>query len=173
MKPVSPRQRLAQALDTIGDIERYAVLSGVSPREFANAQAGRQVATIPFLRICVAVQHDPLPELAHRMPERPSDFDFLLLAIALRMHRGLSGLSKAELAHKLDVSPVTIRRIEDSKASLIGVVLRVCTLVGIHPFGFLGVTNTASISKKIEVKQRSLKVFASPVSRETSTGERA
>lgn len=149
----SPRELLAQALDAYGDIERHAHKAGVSPKDFLNAQTGRPCPTIPFLRICVAIQHDPLPSIPYQMPEKPSDFDFLLLSIALRMHRGLTGQSRAQIAKALDVSPVTVRRIEEGKSSLVGVILRACTMIGLHPFGFLTVTDTPCRSSRDNVSR--------------------
>ena len=168
MKPLSPRQRLAQALDAIGGIERYAVLSGVSPRDFANAQSGRQVATVPFLRICVAVRHDPLHELPHKMPEIPSNFDFCLLALAFYVKRNLNGQTEAQTARALGVELETICRMERGERMPIGVVLRACKFVNVHPFGYLAVLDTPSISKKIDTPAIFLKT--SHVSRETSVG---
>jgi hypothetical protein len=157
----SPRERLAQALQNVTDIARCAHKAGVTPREFSNAQVARPCPTVPFLRICVAIQHDPMPSLPHSMPEKPSDFDFGFFSMAFRMKRGLNGDSEAAAALQLDFMPVTIGRIERGDALLIGVVLKVCKYLQIHPFGYLAVTNTpVSFFKN------------SHVSRETSEGVR-
>jgi hypothetical protein len=158
----SPRERLAQALDPIGDYARLAHKAGVTPREFLNAQAGRPCPTIPFLRICVAIQHDPMPSLPHLMPEKPSDFDFGFFSMAFRMKRAMNGHNEAQAAAAMGFKAATIRRIEQGDALLVGVVLKVCSYLQIHPFGYLSVTDTAAISKVVE------KPAKPRVSRETS-----
>ena len=157
----SPRELLAQALDAYGDIERHAHKAGVSPKDFLNAQTGRPCPTIPFLRICVAIQHDPLPSIPHQMPEKPSDFDFGFFSMAFRMKRTLEKDCPAAAALRMDIMPATITRIERGDRLLFGVVARAWRYIGIHPFGYLGV----SILKKIETPPS----FFSPshVSRET------
>jgi hypothetical protein len=139
---LSPRERLAQALQNVTDIARCAHRAGVTPREFANAQVKRPCPTIPFLRICVAIGHDPLPELPHKMPEKPSDFDFGFFSMAFRMKRAMLGLTEIGAGHALLVLPATIRRIERGDKLQISVVLRACVMIGVHPFGYLAVTDT-------------------------------
>lgn len=167
MKPLSPRQRLAQALDAIGDYARLAHKAGVTPRDFLNAQSGRPCATIPFLRICVAVRHDPMPEIPHIMPEKPSDFDFGFFSMALCLKRGLNGHNEAQAGAAAGLSPVTISRIERGDALAIGIIVRACKYMNIHIFSYLAVTDTPSISKKIEVKTP-ISSRVRNVSRETS-----
>src|SRR5580704_15541476 len=140
--PLSPRERLAQALDPIGDYPRLAHKAGVTPREFLNAQTGRPCPTIPFLRICVTIQYDPMPSLPHLMPEKPSDFDFGFFSMAFRMKRAMNKDSEAAAALQLDFMPATIGRIERGDALLIGVIIKACKYVGIHPFGYLSVGDT-------------------------------
>lgn len=135
----SPRERLAVALDAIGDIARYAVIAGVSPRQFANAQSARPCSTVAFLRICVAVRHDPLPILPHKMPFKPSDFDFEFFSIGFRMKRIERGENDRQAAVALGFSPATVCRIEKPDAMQIGVILRACEYIGCHPFGYLAI----------------------------------
>jgi hypothetical protein len=144
LKPLSPRQRLAQALDAIGDYAQLAHKAGVTPRDFLNAQSGRPCPTVPFLRICVAVKHDPMPELAHIMPERRSDFDFGFLSIAFQMKQAMRGDTDAAAALHMDFKVATIRRIKRGDALLIGVILKVCKYIEMHPFGYLSVSDTPS-----------------------------
>ena len=165
MKPLSPRERLAQALDAIGDYAQLAHKAGVTPRDFLNAQSGRPCATVPFLRICVTIGLDPMPEILHVMPAKPSDFDFGFFSMALRLKRGLNGHSEAQAGAAAGLSHVTISRIERGDALAIGIVVRACKYMNIHVFSYLAVTDTPSISKKIAKPP----VFSEPlhVSRET------
>lgn len=139
--PLSPRQSLATALESITDIARCAHRAGVTPREFANAQVARPCPTIPFLRICVAIQHDPLPSIPHKMPEKPSDFDFGFFAMGFRIRRALNLHDENAAASAIGVSRETVCRIERGDRLLIGVVLRACTYAGIHVFGYMAPAN--------------------------------
>jgi hypothetical protein len=169
--PLSPRERLAQALDAIGDYAQLAHKAGVTPRDFLNAQSGRICPTVPFLRICVAVRHDPMPELPYIMPEKPSDFDFGFLSMAFQMKQAMRGDSHAAAARRMGFRPATIRRIERGDAVLIGVIRKVCKYIEIHPFGYLAVADTPSISKKIN--EAKTPAARSHVSRETLPRKRA
>jgi hypothetical protein len=159
---LSPRERLAQALDTIGDYAQLAHKAGVTPRDFLNAQTGRPCPTVPFLRICVAIRHDPMPELPHIMPEKPSDFDFGFFSMAFRMKRFMRQHSEAAAAVEMGFQAATICRIERGDALLIGVILKVCKYIEMHPFGYLSVCDTPAIAKAVEKSPRPR------VSRETS-----
>jgi hypothetical protein len=163
----SPCERLAQALQNVTDIARCAHRAGITPREFANAQVARPCSTIPFLRICVAIQHDPMPSLPHSMPKKPSDFDFGFFSMAFRMKRAMNGHDEAQAAAAIGFQAATIRRIERADALLIGVVLKVCKYLELHCFSYLSVTDTPAISKKIEAKSH-LSIRRPHVSRETS-----
>lgn len=167
--PPSPRELLAQALDAYGDIALHAHKAGVSPKDFLNAQTGRPCPTIPFLRICVAIQHDPLPSIPHKMPEKPSNFDFGFFSMAFRMKRAMNGHNEVQAAAALGYTPATITRIERGDALLIGVVLKVCNYLQVSPFGYLSVSDTPAFSKKIEAAP----ILRKPrdVSRETLPAE--
>ncbi|HWX14336.1 MAG TPA: helix-turn-helix transcriptional regulator [Methylocella sp.] len=162
----SPRERLAQALDTIGDYAKLAHKAGVTPRDFLNAQTGRPCPTVPFLRICVAIRHDPMPELPHIMPDKPSDFDFGFFSMALRLKRGLNGHDEAQAGAAAGLSPVTISRIERGHELAIGIIICACKYMNIHIFSYLAVTDAPSISKKI--KEAKPPPLRPSVSRETS-----
>jgi hypothetical protein len=119
----------------------------------------------------VAIQHDPMPEIPYTMPGIPSDFDFGFLSVALVLKRGLNGHIEAQAGAAAGLSPVTIGRIERGDALAIGIVIRACKYMNIHIFSYLAVTDTSSISKKInEAKAPSLRPS---VSRETLPRKRA
>src|ERR1700722_4375854 len=159
--PLSPREHLAQALEISGEAH-YAHRAGVSPREFMNAKRARPCPTVPFLRICVAIRHDPMPESPSVIPEKPSDFDFGFLSMALCLKRGLNGHDEAQAGAVACLSPVTISRIERGDALAIGIIVRACKYMDIHCFSYLSVTDTPSISKPAAFSVRPY------VSRETS-----
>jgi hypothetical protein len=94
---------------------------------------------VAFLRICVAMQHDPLPIILHPMPLKPSDFDFEFFSIGFRMKRIMRDENDREAAVALGFSAATVCRMERADAMQIGVILRACEYIGCHPFGYLAI----------------------------------
>ena len=142
MSELSPREKLATVLAHIGaDRGRNnARKAGVSVIQFANAVMGRPTTTVAYLRICVAYRIDPLPELPHPNVTIPTDFDHCLLAIGFRLRRHMNKHTVRDVAKLINVSPVTVFRVENGHAMSIGVVLRVCRYLDQHPFAFLRVS---------------------------------
>ena len=139
----SPRDRLAQALDPYGDIAGIAVKAGVTARQMMNAQSARPVTTVAYLRICAAIRFDPAPDIPKyaAFPDTPSDFDFAFFSMAFWMKRGMNLHTDRQAAKLVGVSPSTICRIERGDAMFIGVVIRACKYIEIHPFGYFCVPN--------------------------------
>jgi hypothetical protein len=134
----SPREDLAVALDVAENVwtrARIAALSGVSPRQAANAIMGRPVATVAHLRLCAALGLDPLPQFPHAQVA-PADFDFVVFALAMRMARALKKHTEREAAAVMKVSPSTVCRIENAHEMTITVVLKACAYVQMHPFAY-------------------------------------
>lgn len=136
MTQISPREALAQALDPYGDVANIAIRAGVSPRQMMNAQSGRPVATVAYLRICAAIRFDPAPELHSdewHWPE-PQGFCFPQFAVGFRIRRNLKLHTEADAANAMGLSKSTVSRIENAHEMQIGVVLKACTYLGMHPF---------------------------------------
>jgi DNA-binding XRE family transcriptional regulator len=136
---ISPRERLAGALATYADHVALAQAAGVSAREMANAIEARPVNAIAYLRLCVAANYDPLPELPHARPPKPSDFDFSFFAAGFLMRRAINGHTDRQAGKVIDVAPATICRIESANVMSIGVVMRACRYIGVHPYGYCAV----------------------------------
>ena len=139
MTQISPREALAQALDPYGDVWRIAVKAGVTDRQIMNAQSGRPVATIAYLRICAALQFDPCPALHGDDPWQfpaPQTFMFPALAISFRVVRFLNLHTEVQAAASMQLSKSTVSRIENAHEMQIGVVLKACKYVNSHPFRF-------------------------------------
>ena len=136
----SPRECLAAALEAaaprfpcrLGGIAKAA---GVCTRIIANAAQARPVATVPYLRICAAIGHDPLPELACPYAE-PAPFDATLFAIGFRIARGLCGHSTRQAGEIIGCSAATICRLENAEVISIGVVLRACRYMQRSPWAY-------------------------------------
>jgi DNA-binding XRE family transcriptional regulator len=131
---ISPRERLAGAL-SIADVPNVATLAGITPRQAANAIKGRPTTATAYLRLCVACGLDPAPGLPYGAVV-PSDFAFDFLGLAVRLTRRIRAHSDRDAAKVLGVAPATICRLERGDTVSIGVVLRACEYVGVHPFGY-------------------------------------
>jgi hypothetical protein len=151
----TPRERLAAFLQAKGikATAEFAHKAGITTRHAANALTGRPVATVPYLRICAALGFDPLPELSYRIPE-PADFDFAFFAMGFKIARGLKGDKDRTAADAIGgISASTICRIELAHIMGIGVVLRACRYIGLHPFGYLRVPQAAVFGLKTDVSR--------------------
>jgi hypothetical protein len=136
---IPPREALAQALDPYGDVARIAIRAGVTDRQIMNAQSGRPVATIAYLRICAAIKYDPSPDLHGDNPwhfPEPQTFQSAALAVAFRIRRGLNGHIEDDAAKLMHLSRSTVSRIENGHEMQIGVVLKACNYLNMHPFRF-------------------------------------
>ena len=134
MTAPSPRERLAEVLSTWRGNPPIGK-AGVTARQYANAQLGRPVAVVPFLRICAAVGHDPCPDLPHPMIE-PANFDPVLFGMAFKVARGLRGHSDRQAGAAIEASAATVCRIERGDSVFIGVLIRACRYVGVSPLGY-------------------------------------
>jgi hypothetical protein len=148
MAAISPRDALAAHLDALkpGECCDLASRCGISTKQAANALLGRPVATIPFLRISIATDFDPFPELPHERTPL-GDFDFAAFATAFRLTRGILRLSERSSARFLNVSAATICRLENADPMFIGVILRACRFIGVHPFAYIGTATNVSHGK--------------------------
>lgn len=138
----------------------FACRAGVNARQIANAASARPVATVPFLRICIAFGFDPLPQIPHLPPVEPRDFDHERFALGFKIGRCLKGQSEREAAAAIDVSPSTVSRLERGHLMSIGVILRACVFLESHPFGWLRVPSVPRETFHVPIKQTTEAVTA-------------
>jgi hypothetical protein len=144
MNRTNPREQLAVYLKQHGidACAQFAIRAEVGHRQMANAMQGRPVATVPYLRLAAASGFDPLPELDHPAVV-PSDFDAAFFAVAMNMRRQLNHHTDRQAADAMGLSAATVCRIERGDSVNIGVIIKACRYVGIHPFGYLRPANPA------------------------------
>ena len=142
MSGISPRQRLAQALGKVRNRLELPVKAGVSSRYVGNAVLGIPVPTIPYLRLCMAIGLDPAPGRILIIPP-PSNFDFDFFALGFTLARRVKRDNLEMAATVLEVRPSTIAALERGYALPIGVVLRACNYINIHPFGYCTTPNVS------------------------------
>ena len=98
LKNTSPAEALATALDnTLIPLSHLASKARITPFHAERAIRGRLVTTGPYLRLCVALGFNPLPEIPHAEPVL-GDFDSVMLAMRLRLHRNFNDRSVVEAA---------------------------------------------------------------------------
>ena len=171
LKHTSAAERLAMVLEEFrsSEISAYGSKAGISAFHLAQAMSGRLNATIPYLRLAAAMHYDPTEAgtwpIDQAMPI--GDFDFVMLAMGLRMRRILSSHTPSEAAKAMDIGFGLVARFERGDALAIGPTMKVCAYVQQHPMALIRQPERIG-------KYRSDLPSEAPVSRETSlpTGDR-
>jgi hypothetical protein len=169
MKPrATPRETLAAVLEYRGRdaLEGLATEAGVPFAAASNAWHARPVNTVQFLRLCIALGLNPMPEIATTMPGKPADLDRSLLGAGLKIRRGLNDHSLRDAADSVGVAHSTIRRMEAGDAVSIAAVLGACRYVGVHPFGYLQRENVSRESTVTARRGDDSRVVAAAAARE-------
>jgi hypothetical protein len=142
LKHTSAAERLAIALESFRQpqIVAYARTAALSSRHTEQAIRGRLQATVPYLRLAAAIGHDPLRDampwpLGEVTPV--GDFDFVMLAMGLRLRRGLNHHTDQDAATAMGLGVGFLRRLEQAAQLTIGPVLRACRYAKVHPFGYI------------------------------------
>jgi len=139
-RTLSPRIKLARLFgrfprQTWPDLARRA---GVTSKQVVNLVVGQPISANAYLRLCVVLEHDPLPDLPVPMGElRPADLDQVLFALGFRLRRGLNKHTMRQAGEACQMSAATVMRLERGEVMSIGVVLRSCAYIKVHPFGYL------------------------------------
>lgn len=122
-------------------LAELGVQAGTDASVIAQIAECRRISTSDYLRLCVASDFDPLPKLIPALSWNqtlaPSDFDFPIFAMALQIRRGLKGQSRHQAAQELGLTDLGYGRIEQGWKQPIGVVLRCCRYMEMHPFSYL------------------------------------
>lgn len=161
----TPRTSLARAFARIEQDQIPAVASaaGVSPRQVSNLIVGRPVKANAFLRLAVALGHDPLPELPHSSLIYPADFDHAMMAMGCRIKRGLNRHSVRQAGEAMGVSGFTVSRLENAHVTSIGVVLKACLYIGVHPFNYFRLRFTGNMYSNSLNKQQTPETLTAAV----------
>ena len=133
-----PRIELSRRLAPMNCAARAEIASeaGISARQIGNVIVGQPVGTVAVLRLCAVTGIDPLPEIEHQSIS-PGDFQFGFFALGFAIRRRLNNEDVRECARTIGVGPATILRIERGDVMSIGVVLKACRYIKIHPFAYV------------------------------------
>src|SRR5262249_27141114 len=146
-----PRIKLSRLF---GKIDRkawpeIATRAGVTSTQVVNLVVGYPISANAYLRLAVAMEYDPLPALP--MPSgmiRPGDLDQVMFALGFRLRRGLNNHTLREAGKCCSMSGATALRLERGMIMSIGVVLRACAYIQVHPFGYLQTVPMANVSRE-------------------------
>ena len=113
-------------------LSRHAAESPHVLREIERATSKRHPV------VSLRIDHAPLPVLAQPIGEvRPADLDQGLFALGFRLRRGLNKHTMRQAGEACQMSAATVMRLERGEVMSIGVVLRCCAYIAVHPFGYL------------------------------------
>lgn len=145
-----PRQILSSAITSrtmlapspVDAMLAIAKKAGVGVKAIAKAAGGGHIPTIDHLRLCAAIEIDPMAGLGPTLygmgiafPE-PADFDPHLLSLGLQLRQQLNRHTYGEACKAMGVKAGTLQRLIAGRKQPIGATLRACSYVVVHPFGY-------------------------------------
>ena len=89
-----------------------------------------------YLALCAAVGIDPIDGKPRHVKELSSNVVWWLLSGALHITRSLKKLDQRTAAKVIGISPATVCRVELGQPVSIGVLIKVCAFIGVHPDGY-------------------------------------
>jgi hypothetical protein len=149
----APQQVLRDALTAkciqgsspLQSLIELAQKAGVGVKTIAKASGGHPIPTVDHLRLCAAIELDPLAGigpshygLQKRYPT-PSTFDFGFFSMGFRLKQRLNRHSDRKACQVIGIKAGTLKRLKLAHALPIGPVLRACAYIGVHPFGYFAV----------------------------------
>ena len=118
------------------DFDAVAQHAGVTPRQASMARAGKPINAGAHLALCAATGIDPVNGKSRPVKELSPNVVWWLLSGALYITRSLKKLDQRSAAKFIGVSPATVCRVECGQPVSIGVLLKVCAFIGVHPDGY-------------------------------------
>jgi transcriptional regulator with XRE-family HTH domain len=131
---------LSQALQSIASswpqLDAIARQAGVSPKLVSLARAGKPINAGAYLAVCAAIGIDPVDGKRRPVQQIKPSLVWWQLSAALHIIRSLKKLDQRAAAKVIGVSPATVCRVERVQPVSIGVLIKVCAFIGVHPFGY-------------------------------------
>jgi DNA-binding Xre family transcriptional regulator len=118
------------------ELDAVARQAGVTPRQASLARAGKPVNAGAYLALCAATGIDPVNGGARPPKLISPNVVWWLLSGALYITRHLKKLDQRAAAEALGISAASVCRVEQGQPVSIGVLLKVCAFIGVHPFGY-------------------------------------
>ena len=126
------------------ELDGIARQAGVSSRQASLARAGKPVKAGAYLALCAATGIDPVDGKARPAKLLSPNVVWWLLSGALYITRHLKKLDQRAAAEAIGISAASVCRVECGQPVSIGVMLRVCAFIGVHPDGYTAPLNGPS-----------------------------
>src|ERR1039458_1346157 len=117
-------------------LDAIAQQAGVTSRQASLARAGKPVNAGAYLALCAASGVDPVAGTSRPAKALSPNVAWWLLSGALYITRHLKKLDQRAAAEAIGISAASVCRVERGQSVSIGVMLKVCAFIGVHPFGY-------------------------------------
>ena len=117
-------------------LNEMASRAGVTSRQASLARAGKPVNAGAYLALCAATGIDPVDGKTRPAKVVSPNVVWWLLSGALYITRHLKKLDQRGAAEAIGISAASVCRVECGQPVSIGVMLKVCAFIGVHPFGY-------------------------------------
>jgi transcriptional regulator with XRE-family HTH domain len=117
-------------------LDEMARRARVTSRQASLARAGKPVNAGAYLALCAATGIDPVDGKSRPAKSLSPNVVWWLLSGALYITRNLKKLDQRAAAEAIGISAATVCRVERGHPVSIGVMLKVCAFIGVHPFGY-------------------------------------
>jgi transcriptional regulator with XRE-family HTH domain len=117
-------------------LDETARRAGVTSRQASLARAGKPVNAGAYLALCAATGIDPIDGKSRPAKVLSPNVVWWLLSGALYITRHLKKLDQRAAAEVIGISAASVCRVECGQPVSIGVMLKVCAFIGVHPFGY-------------------------------------
>jgi DNA-binding Xre family transcriptional regulator len=117
-------------------LDEMARRAGVTSRQVSLARAGKPVNAGAYLALCAVTGIDPVDGKSQPAKALSPNVVWWLLSGALYVTRHLKKLDQRTAAEIIGISAASVCRVECGKPVSIGVMLKVCAFIGVHPFGY-------------------------------------
>jgi transcriptional regulator with XRE-family HTH domain len=131
---------LSAALQSVAsswpDLDAVARRAGVPSRQASMARAAKPINAGAHLALCAATGIDPVDGTSRPIKQISPNIVWWLLSGALCITRSLQKLDQRAAAKVIGVSPATVCRVERGQPVSIGVLIKICAFIGVHPDGY-------------------------------------
>jgi len=117
-------------------LDSVAQRAGVQSRLASMARAGKPVNAGAHLALCAATGINPVDGTSRPIKQLSPNVVWWLLAGALYITRSLRKLDQRAAGKVIGVSPATVCRVERGQPVSIGVLIKICAFIGVHPDGY-------------------------------------
>lgn len=117
-------------------LDEVARRAGVTSRQASLARAGKPVNAGAYLALCAVCGVDPVAGTSRPAQALSPNVAWWLLSAALNITRNLKKLDQRAAAEAIGISAASVCRVELGHPVSIGIMLKVCAFIGVHPFGY-------------------------------------